>query len=96
MQIFKTEVEKNFDELKNTVNQSRLPEECKIYLKEYIEKVKTEKEKNPFLEFPSFETMILNIATSYYESKDEIQRSINNIKKIMNLVNDNKYSKRIL
>ena len=86
MGIFKTEEEKNFDELKNLVNQSRLPDNCKTYLKEYIENVKTKKEKNPFLEFPSFETMILNIATSYYESKDEIQRSINNINKAMEII----------
>ena len=86
MQIFKTESEKNFDELKNLVNQSRLPDNCKTYLKEYIENVKTKKEKNPFLEFPSFETMILNIVTSYYESKDEIQRSINNITHAMEII----------
>ena len=86
MQIFKTEEEKNFDELKNKVNQSRLPEDCKIYLKEYIEKVKTKKEKNPFLEFTSFETMIINIVTSYYESKEEVERSINNIKHAMEII----------
>ena len=86
MQIFKTESEKNFDELKNKVNQSSLPDDCKVYLKEYIEKVKTKEEKNPFLEFPSFETMILNIATAYYESKKEVERSINNIKHAMEII----------
>ena len=86
MPIFKTEEEKNFDELKNTVNQSRLPEDCKIYLKEYIEKVKTKKEKNPFLEFPSFETMIINIVNAYYESKKEVERSINNITHAMEII----------
>ena len=86
MTIFKTEEEKNFDELKNKVNQSRLPEDCKIYLKEYIEKVKTEKEKNPFLEFTSFKTMIINIVTAYYESKKEVERSINNIKHAMEII----------
>jgi len=91
MQIFKTEEEKNFDELKNKVNQSRLPEDCKIYLKEYIEKVKTEKEKNPFLEFTSFKTMIINIVNAYYESKKEVERSINNIKHAMEIIkNTNK------
>lgn len=86
MPIFKTEEEKKFDELKNKVNQSRLPEDCKIYLKEYIEKVRTEKEKNPFLEFTSFKTMIINIVNAYYESKKEVERSINNIKHAMEII----------
>ena len=93
MGIFKTEEETNFDGLKNKVNQSRLPDGCKAYLKEYIEKVKTKKEKNPFLEFTSFETMILNIASPYstFESKEEVERSINNIKKAMETIkNTNK------
>lgn len=93
MGIFKTEEETNFDGLKNSVNQSRLPDDCKSYLKEYIEKVKTKKEKNPFLEFTSFEAMILNIASPYstFESKEEVERSINNIKKAMETIkNTNK------
>ena len=85
--LFKTESEKNYEDLKKYVNRSTLPNDCKTYLKNYIEKVsKNPEHNNPFIDYQSFGKMIENLLRSDCESKEELERRINNITQAMNII----------
>ena len=69
--LFKTESEKNFEELKKYVDKSTLPNDCKTYLKQYIETVsKIPEDNNPFSDYQSFKKMINKLLISDCKSKE--------------------------
>ena len=85
--LFKTESEKNFEELKKYVDKSTLPNDCKTYLKQYIETVsKIPEDNNPFSDYQSFKKMIKKLLISDCKSKEDLEKRINNITHAMDII----------